>query len=318
LLIMTGEERAAVPGNLRTIGPSFVVPGPSGVAVRGRLKGLTPVDDQVLRAVGAHLGSLASRDLAQRCRDGLGHSAESWAARKRELTPLSSARWAGAITRASHEQWALACRGQLARIQDLEAGIGGIAHRLSLPVGSRGSKRAPGGYRSRQEWFAKARRLRVLQDRLARQRADREAGVVHVVRGGKRLARNRHNLAAAQLTEHEWRQRWEAERWFLAADGEAGKRYGNETIRITPDGEVSIKLPAPLAYLANAPHGRYVLTCQVRFTHRGQEWRDRIEANQAVAYRIHLDAGRGRWYITASWHYALVKTIRRRISFRCL
>jgi hypothetical protein len=234
LLIMTGEERAAVPGNLRTIGPSFVVPGPSGVAVRGRLKGLTPVDDQVLRAVGAHLGSLASRDLAQRCRDGLGHSAESWAARKRELTPLSSARWAGAITRASHEQWALACRGQLARIQDLEAGIGGIAHRLSLPVGSRGSKRAPGGYRSRQEWFAKARRLRVLQDRLARQRADREAGVVHVVRGGKRLARNRHNLAAAQLTEPQWRQRWEAARWFLQADGHGhpaagrARRWGDQ------------------------------------------------------------------------------------------
>jgi hypothetical protein len=107
---------------------------------------------------------------------------------------VSSARWAGAITRASHDQWALACRGHLAHIRSLEAGIGTIAHRLSLPVGERGSKKAPGGYRSRQEWHAKARRLRVLQDRLAAERADREAGVVHIVRGGKRLARKRHNL----------------------------------------------------------------------------------------------------------------------------
>jgi hypothetical protein len=47
---------------------------------------------------------------------------------------------------------------------------------------------------------------------------------VHVVRGGRRLLNNRHNLAAAQLTEHAWRRRWGAQRWFLAADGESGKR----------------------------------------------------------------------------------------------
>jgi IS605 OrfB family transposase len=298
---MTGGGRALVPGTRRSAGPSLVVPGPSGVAVRDRLKGLSPADEMVLRAVGAHLGSLASGDLARRCRDGLGHCAQSWAVRKRELTPVSSARWAGAITRASNDQWALACRGQLAYIRSLEAGVRTIRHRLSLPVGSRGSTRAPGGYRTRQEWHAKARRLRTLQDRLAAERADREAGVVHVVRGGKKLARNRHHLAAAQLTEAGWRQRWEAERWFLAADGETGKRYGNETIRITPDGEVSIRLPAPLADRANAPHGRYVLTCRIRFPYRGQEWADRIEADQAVAYRIHYDVERGRWYITASW-----------------
>jgi IS605 OrfB family transposase len=309
VLIMTSEGRASMPGNLRTISPPFVAPGPSGVAVRGRLKGLAPADEQVLRAVGAHLGSLASRDLAQRCRDGLGHSAEAWAARKRELTGQCSSRWAGAITRASHDQWALACRSQLARIQDLEAAVTTIAHRLSLPVRERGSKKAPGGYRSTQEWHAKARRLHVLQDRLAAERAGREAGVVHVVRGGKRLARNRHNLGAAGLTEAGWRQRWEAERWFLQADGESGKRYGNETIRVTPDGEVSIKLPAPLKHLANAPHGRYVLACRVRFAHRGEQWAGRIEANRAVAYRIHLDVGRQRWYITASWHYAPATTI---------
>ncbi|MGW2248177.1 IS200/IS605 family accessory protein TnpB-related protein, partial [Streptomyces hirsutus] len=151
------------------------------------------------------------------------------------------------------------------------------------------------------EWHAKSRRLHVLEDRLARERAAWQAGRVHVVRGGKRLARMRHQLPAARLTELQWRARWEAERWFLRADGESGKRYGNETIRISPDGQVSIRLPAPLAGLANAPHGRYVLTGRIRFVHRGPEWADRVAANRAIAYRIHHDTARGRWYVTASW-----------------
>ncbi|WP_369172030.1 IS200/IS605 family accessory protein TnpB-related protein [Streptomyces sp. R28] len=218
-----------------------------------------------------------------------------------ELTPLSSSRWAGSITKATHDQWALARRCQLAHIQDLEAGIRTIGHRLSQPVGQKGTRQAPGGYRSQREWHAKSRRLRVLENRLAAARADREAGVVHVVRGGKRLARTRQHLEAAGLTESEWRRGREAERWLCQADGESGKRYGNETIRVSPDGEVSIKLPAPLAYLANAPRGRYVLASRVTFAHRGGEWADRVAANRAVAYRIHLDTGRVRWYVTASW-----------------
>lgn len=107
----------------------------------------------------------------------------------------------------------------------------------------------------------------------------------------------------------EWRERWEAERWFLQADGESGKRSGNETIRITPEGEVSIKLPAPLADRANAKHGRYVLAARVRFPHRGQERADRVEANRAVAYRIHYNTRRGRWYVDASWQIPPTKTI---------
>ncbi|MGW3692168.1 IS200/IS605 family accessory protein TnpB-related protein, partial [Streptomyces sp. NPDC005125] len=89
----------------------------------------------------------------------------------------------------------------------------------------------------------------------------------------------------------------------------SGKRFGNETIRVTPDGEVSIRLPAPLAHLANTKHGRYTLTARIGFAHRGAEWADRIAANRAVAYRIHLDTERGRWYLTASWQRPAVKTV---------
>jgi len=296
-------------GQLRSIAAPFVASRPSGVAVRTRLKHLTPDDEKALRLVGAHLGSLASKDLKTRCRDALEHSGEAWAVRKRELTPLSSSRWAGAITKASHDQWALARRCQLAHIQSLEAGVRAIEDRLSLPVGQKGTKRAPGGYRSRQEWHAKSRRLRVLQDRLAAARADREAGLVHVVRGGKQLARTRHHLDVDGPTESAWRGRWEAERWFCQADGESGKQYGNETIRISPDGVVSIKLPAPLTHLANSPHGRYVLASNVTFAHRGGEWADRVLANRAIAYRIHYHTGRDRWYVTASWQIPPTPTI---------
>ncbi|MCT9011206.1 transposase [Streptomyces rhizosphaerihabitans] len=296
-------------GDLRSVGASFVVPGPSGVAVRGRLKGLTAEDEWVLRLVGDHLGSLAARDLKARCTAGLEHGSDSWASRKRELTGLSSSRWAGSLTKATHDVWALARRGLVAHIRQLEVGVHTIQHRLSLPLGEKGSKRAAGGYRSRREWHAKTRRLRVLEDRLAAARADWAAGRVRVVRGGKQLLHARHHLGEAQLTEEAWRARWEASRRFVQADGESGKRYGNETIRIGPDGQVSINLPAPLAHLANAPHGRYVLSARVSFAHRGEMWRDRVQANRAVAYRIHEDTGQGRWYLTASWTIPPVPTI---------
>ncbi len=130
---------------------------------------------------------------------------------------------------------------------------------------------------------------------------DWQAGRVRVVRGGKRLANPRHHLDEAELTSQQWRQLWDAARMLMSADGESGKRYGNETIRVTPTGQVSIKLPAPPADLANTPHGRYTLSCPVVFAHRGDEWRDRIETNAAVAYTIHHDPTRDRWYVTAAW-----------------
>ncbi|WP_406730313.1 IS200/IS605 family accessory protein TnpB-related protein [Streptomyces sp. NBC_01794] len=299
----------AEPKKLRTIAPSFVAPGPSGVAVRDRLRSLTLQDENVLRLVGEHMGTLASRDLKARCADGLEHDSETWAARKRGLTAVSSSRWAGSVTRSTHDQWALARRCLAACIHSLEAGIKTLQHRLSLPVGERGSKQAPGGYRSKGEWFHKSRRLAALQARHAAALADWQAGRVRVVRGGKRLVNTRHNLEKANLTAGEWRDRWGAERMFLSADGESGKRFGNETIRITPDGEIAIKLPVPLAHLANAEHGRYILACTVTFKHRGQEWADRIGANRAVAYRIHHDVGRDRWFVTASWQRPLLQTV---------
>ncbi len=137
-----------------------------------------------------------------------------------------------------------------------------LRHRLSLPVGDKGSRGTPGGYRSRHEWFHKSRRLRSLRASTSAFVASAGSGRCPSP-GRPSLLKQRHNLAAAHKTQARWRQEWEASRWFLTADGESGKRFGNETIRVTPGGEISIKLPAPLAHLANARHGRYILTAKV-------------------------------------------------------
>ena len=47
--------------------------------------------------------------------------------------------------------------------------------------------------------------------------------------------RARANLAAAGMTRAQWRERWDAERLSLTADGERDKAWGNETIRWNAD-----------------------------------------------------------------------------------
>jgi hypothetical protein len=197
--------------------------------------------------------------------------ADSRTDRKRVLTAASSSRWAGAITRTSNDQWQRGWRNLLDARASLRRAIRVIQGRLAVPVGGRYGRIR--GYATRQERWAKQQRLQHLQARLARVERRLGQGRVRVVRGGRRLARARHRLEDAMLTEEKWRQRWAAERLFLTADGEADKSLGNETIRVHPEaGWLELKLPAPLTYLANTPHGRYRLSCPVRFTHRADEW----------------------------------------------
>ncbi|MBA2952064.1 transposase, partial [Streptomyces sp. PSKA28] len=51
------------------------------------------------------------------------------------------------------------------------------------------------------------------------------------------------------------------------------------------------------------------LEAVVAFRHRGEEWLERLSADRAVAYRIHHDVLRGRWYVTASWQRAAVPVL---------
>ena len=291
-------------GSLRPVAAPFVAAAPAGARVRARLR-LPAGDEAVLRAVGVHLGSLAGRDLAARCAEGRLDArgrARSRAARKRALTAGSSSRWAGAITRTSEDQVRLAGQNLHAHRASLQARIRGIQVRLAIPAG--GTSGRMRGYATAAERHAKAVRLRSLQARLARVEAQLHAGAVSVVRGGKALLRKRGSLAAAGLTQARWREQWESARLFLTADGEAAKAWGNETIRWHPDqGWLELKLPAPLAHLANRPHGRYRLSCPVAFSYRGDQVAAQA-ASGAVRYDISCDPARGRWYLDASWKTA--------------
>lgn len=250
--------------------------------------------------VGEHLGRLARADLAGRVRIGEAPAKDAGrTARKRGLTVVSSSRWAGAITRASEDQYRLAMRGLRAERAGLRRAVRVVRARLAAPVGGRAGRVR--GYPSQAERWQKQRRLAVLPARLAEVERRVEQGLPSITVGGKRLAKSRHNLDTAGLTVEQWRQRWDAARLFLTADGESGAPHGNYTITVTPDGSVALVLPEPLRHLANAPRGRYRLDCAVRFHHRREEWLDRATANRAVRYDITRDPERGRWYLDASW-----------------
>ncbi len=291
---------------LRRIAGPFVAAAPAGVRVRARLR-VSPQDEAVLWAAGRHLGSLAGRDLAARCAEGRLDAkgrAGSRARRKRALTAQSSSRWAGAITRTSEDQVRLAGQNLRAERNTLLARIRKIEARLPVAAGGKAGRVL--GYATPAGRHAKTVRLHGLKARLARVDRQLEAGAVSVARGGKALLRKRGNLAAAGLTQAQWRQQWASARLFLTADGEKDKAWGNETIRWNPgEGWLEIKLPAPLAHLANRPHGRYSLSCPVAFVYRGDEVAAQA-ASGAVRYDISHDPARGRWYIDASWKAAPV------------
>jgi hypothetical protein len=281
---------------MRSISRSFVVGSPSGATVRTRLR-LSPVDEEALLQVGKYLGSLAGRDLGVRCR--LGPASEGRAGRKRALTGAASSRWAGAITRTANDQWSRGYKNLQAERASLRRAIRRLQQRVQAPVGGKDGRLR--GYPTEAERWSKQRRLQKLTVRLAEIEARLATGKVSLVRGGRRLARLRHNLEAAKLTEEQWQQRWAAERLFLTADGEADKAWGNETIRWHPvDGWLELKLPGALAHLANRAHGRYRLSCPVEFTYRGEEVAAHA-ASGAVRYDITMDPDRRRWHLAASW-----------------
>ncbi len=217
-------------GALRVLAAPFVVAPPSGARIRTRLR-LCPEDEVVVRRVGEHLGRLAGGDLADRCRRGGG--GDGRALRKRVLTPVSSSRWAGAVTRTSNDQWSRGSRNLVDQRVSLRRAMRVIEAHLAAPVAGRAGRTR--GYASPQERFAKQQRLQRLTARLAGVEARLADGRVSVVRGGVRLARVRHHLDVAGLAPAQWQERWQASRLFICADGEADKRWGNETIRVHPE-----------------------------------------------------------------------------------
>jgi hypothetical protein len=115
-------------------------------------------------------------------------------------------------------------------------------------------------------------------------------------------------LNAAKLSEAEWRERWNAKRLFITADGEAAKLHGNLTIRWHPlEHWLELRLPQELEHLANRPGGRYRLSCPVSFSYRGDEVAAQT-CSGAVRYDISLDPEKSRWYLDAFLRYSVSDT----------
>ncbi len=287
---------------LRALRDPFVVAAPAGARIRTRLQ-VTAAEAAVLRQVGEHLGALASKDLAVRCADGNSDAqvkAYSRRFRKQELTAASSSRWAGAITRTSEDSYQLRMRNLKAEVQSLHTRVKVMTERLTRPAGSQDGSGRP-GYADQAERYRKQQRLQVLSARLAAAEATLASSRLSVCRGGRPLAHTRHHLDDAKLTSAQWREQWTAQRLFLCADGEADKAWGNETIRWNPDTlNLQIKLPAPLAHLANARFGRFTLAGPVDFPHRRAEIAAQA-ATGAVRYDITYHPAKKRWYLDASW-----------------
>ena len=296
------------------------VAAPSGVAISTRLA-TTPADERVLDAVAAHLGSLRRADLAAASQPrpvdpGLDAQERRQVrrgrlnARKKALTAKSSARWANAIIAANDDQYRLARDAQYRHIIGLRAAIATIEKRLAAPTmdtlttaerKTRRKDKAPRGYATQAERFAKQRRVQHLRAELAQAEEDRRNHRVRVTEGGKRLAHTRHHLDDAGLTVAQWRQKWTASRYRITANGSPDEPFGNLTITVTPTGEVSVRLPKPLEHLANAPRGRYVLSATAVFPYRGEEWAHRISSGNSVSYTITCKPDRSGRYLTAAW-----------------
>jgi IS605 OrfB family transposase len=294
------------------------VAAPSGVAISTRLR-TSAGDEHVLDLVAEHVGRLRRADLSRVMRPqpadpSLDADARRQArrdrlnTRKAALTAESSARWANAIIAANDDQYRLARDAQRRHVTGLRAAIATIEKRLAAPTGDtltvvqrkarRGEVR---GYPTRAERFQKQRRLQHLRGELARVEAQRAQNRVRVVEGGARLAKTRHHLDTAGMTAAQWRDEWDASRYRITANGSGDEPFGNLTITLTPDGQVSIRLPKPLEHLANAKRGRYVLSGRAVFHHRGQEWSARITGGKSVSYTITRTSGRAGRYLTAAW-----------------
>jgi hypothetical protein len=220
------------------------------------------------------------------------------------MTAVSSSRWAGTVVRGNDDQYRLARMALAADIVNLKAATATLTARIAAPTldvappvtppGKRRARRTRGvvaGYRSQAERYAKQQRLQHLSGRLARAEADWAAGVVHVVAGGRRLLKTRHNLDAAGLTLSQWQAEWVAAREVFEANGSTDEPDGNLTVTITPTGAVSLRLPRPLEYLANAQRGRYQLDGRVVFAYRRADRAARIEAGAVASAFTRVQGG---------------------------
>ena len=312
---------------------------PSGVAIETRIYFKDDERDVIL-ALGSLLTAYRNQDLVRTV------AGVSWNDRKGQLTSLTSARWAGSITRDNNDQLRLSRDNLVRAIDGWRKAARVIAKRLAAPIPVKvktGSKAvpdsvlkiapyptsAPGqpagetpgppsrgkgrrrklvvGYASQGERAGKQIRLAQLKSKIVSAQAQLDSGKMSICKGGHGLLNSRHHLEETEQSLEQWRERYTASRRFLTADGEAGKKWGNETIQVSPEGVVVVKLPPALVKdgLSNTGRGkektRYQISTPITFHYRHAEWLAQVGANRAVSYTIREDPAKHQWYLVASW-----------------
>jgi hypothetical protein len=267
------------------------------------------------------MGHLCNIDLV-RALDGMSSDE-----RRNLLTNLCSARLAHTVTSYTNQLLNSSFVNRARYINSLRRAIRHMIARLKAPKKEFYAKDESRPYPNPIVCGQKLVRLNVKRQLLAKleaevkaerasktqQMASKRYSRLHIVRGGHQLWEMRQNLAAAGLTESEWRELWDAKRMFIRAIGSKDEGCGNATIQVDPDkGTCRLLLPTALRHLSNTPDGKYyILDATVEFHNRAQEWRGRLDKNPtgkgvmaAITYTItyHIERKR-RWYIDASWAY---------------
>jgi IS605 OrfB family transposase len=296
------------PKRRRLIRPPALVAAPAKISTTTSLR-LSEEDAAVISALGVWYGQQVLSAFNERNR--LGHSWDkfTWARLRRSLTQRGmSARWAGAILAEAKQCYSARRAGLKLELKTTRSRIKTISARLAAGGGraAKHTKRSwqgkreevqPYPYRQRTGKNSKLQILTAREQRLVRMLA---SGRVSYCRGGRRLARARHNLPESQYAdEAAWSRQWQAQRLgCFASPGESGKRGGNETIRLVASELpnlywLELNLPASLAHLANQPLQRYRLSRPVSFNQRAEELATVLEQRNSIGYRVWLDLSRG-------------------------
>lgn len=294
-LLMMSQTKNKRGRKLRTISDSFFVAAPTRMIARTRFYP-SPTDEKVLRAVGDELSRLEGWALKRRCQMGSAFSKEQRAAMKRELTARGlTARQAGSIVGRVMSMWRARRQAQLRELRSLTQRISTIESKLK-------QHKTNSAYHSPAVYFQKTRKLEILKERRQRLREEYRAGCVKIVRGSRDLLAKRHHLLEAEISEEQWRDLWESKRRNIAFAfaGEAWKLGGNETLRITENGQLELRLPNSLAGLGD-DRSRYTFFGSLRFTHHQDQWRRAHEGKEAIQYQVIYEPGKGRWYLEATF-----------------
>jgi IS605 OrfB family transposase len=274
---------------------------------------LTGWERELLAAIGALLSRARAADLA------VAQRREPANDRQKALSVRFGlhSRYAGSIC-VDNDAAVRAAKEQLWQHQRrLQAAIGRLEARTALPskaalCGCRKRRcgRCGGGYATEHERVMKRRRLDVLRAELAEVQRRRAGGRYSVCLAGKRLAKTRHHLDQAGLTEAEWRQAWRGRRAWFGCVGNAGKPGGNPCLSLRQDnpdrpGEWFLTVSVPAQVQARFGCGpRVRLTHPVPLHHRREELEARLHGRRAV--RLDIDAtadrkGREKVMLRIAW-----------------